>query len=341
LAITSAIARGDDAVALDADQLRLVVGPLEQLLDRRIAHHRSHVTVEGARRSAALHVSEDRDPRILAQSLLQRLLDVGHGYRVAVNIGGAFGDQHDVGSTADRAPAAEHVAHRVLPVGTWRVLGDQHEVGTGGQTAHQRQIAATPPHHLDHERALVARRGALDRVDGLDDPVQRGVGADRHVGARHVVVDRADDADQPESAVLVGAVGVEQAGGHELVEQLRPFFAEHVGAGEAAVAADHHQSVDVAFDEVQRRPATPFTGAEVLAARGAEHRATDVEDAAHVGRGHRRDAVAAVDQTLEPLVDGEHIKPRRQTSADDGAHGGVHPRRITAAGQDRELARNS
>ncbi|WP_284285231.1 hypothetical protein, partial [Arsenicicoccus piscis] len=38
----------------------------------------------------------------------------------------------------------------------------------------------------------MARRRRRERVDGLDDPVQRAVGADRHVRPDQVVVDRPD-----------------------------------------------------------------------------------------------------------------------------------------------------
>ena len=61
-----------------------------------------------------------------------------------------------------------------------------------------------PAHHLDDEGALVAGRGAAQRIHRLDDPVQRGVGADRHVGAGHVVVDGSDQTDQTQERVLGG-----------------------------------------------------------------------------------------------------------------------------------------
>ena len=81
-----------------------------------------------------------------------------------------------------QATLAQDVAHGLLPVRVGRVLGDQHEVGARGEATHQRQVAAPAPHHLDHERALVTRRRAVDGVDRLDDAVQSGVGTDRHVG---------------------------------------------------------------------------------------------------------------------------------------------------------------
>src|SRR3972149_3673958 len=54
--------------------------------------------------------------------------------------------------------------------------------------------AAVPPHRLDDEGSLVGFGGVADVVDRLDDGVQGGVGADAHVGAAQVVVDRGGDA---------------------------------------------------------------------------------------------------------------------------------------------------
>ena len=62
-----------------------------------------------------------------------------------------------------------------------------------------------PAHHLDDEGPLMAGCGAAQGVQRLDDAVQGGVGADRHVGAGHVVVDRADQPDQPQERMRGGA----------------------------------------------------------------------------------------------------------------------------------------
>ena len=94
-------------------------------------------------------------------------------------------------------PASQGPTHRICPlVGIGGALRDQHECWPPWPTrAHEREVAAVTSHHLDHERSLVARCSALDRVDRFGDPVQCRVGADRHVGAEHVIVDRADQAD--------------------------------------------------------------------------------------------------------------------------------------------------
>jgi len=52
--------------------------------------------------------------------------------------------------------------------------------------------------------------GGHDGVHHLDDPVQRRVGADGHVGAAEVVVDGADHADDVELRVDAGRLLVDQ-----------------------------------------------------------------------------------------------------------------------------------
>ena len=331
--------RSGQVVAADADQLRLIAGRVEQLSHGGVSQQRAEEAVEHARRTTALHVTEDRDPGVLAEALLEHALDVTGGDRLAVPVAGALGDQHDVGPPADLPAGPQHRAHRLLPVVTGRVLGDEHEVGARRQTPHQRQIATAPAHHLDDERALMARRRALDRVDRLDDAMQGRVGADRHVGAEHVVVDRADQADQGELPVSVGLRLGHVAGGDELVEQPGPLAAQLGGAAEAAVTADHHQRVDATLDEVAGGPPQAVTGSEGRAAGGAEHRATSVEDAADVDRRHRTDPLAAVDQALQPLEHGERLEIGGERSPHRGAHRCVHPGGITTTREHRQPRR--
>src|SRR4029450_1345477 len=112
------------------------------------------------------------------------------------------------------------------------------------------QVAAVAAHDLDDEGALMARRGAVEGVERLDDAVQRRVGPEGHIGPEHVVVDRARYADEPEEPVLVGGAGLDVAGLDEFRQELGPLLAEAVRAGQAAVAADDDQPVDTAVDQV-------------------------------------------------------------------------------------------
>ena len=184
----------------------------------------------------------------------------------------------------------------VLPARIGRVLRDEDVVGAAGDRAHQREIAAVPAHHLDDEAALVAGRGAGDGVDGLDDPVQRRVGTDRHVGADHVVVDRTDQSGDHQRRVPVGGGLVDRAGRQQLGDQGRPFLAQQVGAAQAAVATDDDQPVDALEQQVVHRLAPPVAFPEFQRPGGADHGAAAVQDAADVVPADRPDPVAAIDQ---------------------------------------------
>ena len=105
-------------------------------------------------------------------------------------------------------------------------LRDDHRLGPAGDAGHQRQVAAVAPHHLDQEGALVRGGRHLQPVDRLQRDVERGVDADRDLGAGEIVVDRRRDADHREA-----------------------HLGQRQRAGLRAVAADHHQAVDAAGAE--------------------------------------------------------------------------------------------
>ena len=185
-------------VAPDADQLRLVAGRSRAAAPRR---GRALCRGSGRTRSANRRAGRGRgsSPGRPRRAAPRAPLDVIGRDGLAVEVARTLGDEHDV---ARRRPAwrparsTSHIAVSQSSPGGLSGMSD--EVRAGRQAAHQGQIAAVAAHHLDDEGALVARGRALDRVDCLDDSVQRGVGADRHVGAEHVVVDRADQPDQSE-----------------------------------------------------------------------------------------------------------------------------------------------
>ena len=242
--------RPAQVVPVDADQLRLVVGRLDELLHRGMPEQGAEEAVEHARRTTALHVAEDRHPCVLTESLLEDALDMTRGDGLSALVAGALRDQNDVGPAARLAAGPQHGAHRFLPVVTGWALRNDDEVGAGGQSGHQGQIAAAAAHHLDDEGALMARRSALDGIDGLDDAVQSSVGADRHVGADHVVVDGTDQPDQGKASVDVGIDRVHIAGRDEFVQKTRPFSSQLCGATEAAVTTDDDECVDATPDEI-------------------------------------------------------------------------------------------
>jgi hypothetical protein len=327
-----------DAVLAHADELRLALGRgAEQLEHGGVAEQRAHPAVEGARRAAALHVAEDRHAGVLAEALLEQPLDLVDRDRVAVAVARALGHHHDAVAAPALAAGVEHLADMAFPVvNLGGLLGDEDPVGAAGDGAHEGEVAAVAAHYLDHKGALVAGGGRADRVEGLGDPVEGRVGADGHVGAAEVVVDRADHADDAEEGVARGRGGVDRPLGHELGEQLGPLLAEQVGPGEAAVAADHHEPVDAVGQEVGRRRAAALAGAKLRAAGGADRRAALLEDAAHVLPAHASDQRPALNQALVALVDREHLAAAADPGAHHRAHRRVHPRRVPAAGQDAD-----
>ena len=57
-------------------------------------------------------------------------------------------------------------------------------------------------HYLKYERSLVRGGGRVDAVDGLADSMQRGRSANRQVGHGHIVIDRPNESDNFEVAML-------------------------------------------------------------------------------------------------------------------------------------------
>lgn len=178
-----------------------VLGGRQQLLNGGVADQCAHATIEGAWRTAALNVAEDSHACILTKPLLQHLPHLVARDRLAFLVARPFGDNDNAVTVTGRPTTAQTLAHLLLPVVWRRAFRDQDIVRTAGDRAHQGQIATVAAHHLDHECTLVAGGRAANGVNGLDDPVQRCIGADGHVGANHVVIDRADQAHDHELRV--------------------------------------------------------------------------------------------------------------------------------------------
>ncbi len=308
----------------------------EQGAGRLIAEPRRAPPVEGAGRAAALHVTENGDPGVLAEPFLEGGPDVLGRDRIAGAVGGTLGHQHDRVAASGGAAAAQLGAHPVLPAVRRRILGGQHVVAAARDGRHQREVAAMPAHHLDHEAALVAGGGTGQVVDRGHDPVQCGVGADGHVGADQVVVDRADQAGDHQGRMGVGGGLVELPGRHQLGQQLGPFGAEGVQAGEAAVAADHHQPVDAGGQQVAGGDPASVAFAEPLAAEGADHGAPAMQDVADVVPAEVADAVPAVDHALIALEDRVDLGAQRDRGPHHRPHRRVHALGVAAAGQDAD-----
>ena len=134
------------------------------------------------------------------------LVDFGGAARLAL---ADVVQAHLAGDDDDALPPAvvptglHGLAHLLFPVLRRRLLRDHQPVGRRSQRRHECEVAAVPAHHLDDERSLVAGCGAAQGIQCFDDAVQCRVGADRHVGPGHVVIDRTDEPDQPQERVCV------------------------------------------------------------------------------------------------------------------------------------------
>jgi hypothetical protein len=184
-------------------------------------------------------------------------------------------------------------------------------------------------------------RGAVDGIECFGDPVQRRVGADRHVGAEHVVVDRADQPHQPEERVGGGHLGLHLAGVHQLRQQLGPLLAEQVRAGQAAVAADHDQRVDAELQQVAGCPPATVPLPELHRPCRPQDRAAALQDPTHIGRLHPADGIPALDQP--PVAVGHRIDVDAvmQRCPHHRADGRVHAPGVAAAGQHRDAGGRS
>ena len=327
-----------DPVVPNANQLRCRIrAGCEHLVNRGVPEQRAHQAIVSRRGPTALDVTEDRDPNLLLHPLLEHLSDALGGDRLPVAVNRTFGDDDDAVAASGLATGAQSPREDFGPRATGRRrFRDEDSVGAGREAAHQGQISAMAAHDLDHEAALVAGRGGPDTVDCLGDPVERGVGADRHVRSRHIVVDRGADAGEGELSVPLGRSIRNAALLLELLDQPGPLTMQEIGGGQTAVATHHDQSVDAVLDEILcgAKPTFPF--AELVAAGGANDGATLVHDAACRIPVHRSEGVAAFDQPPVPFADGHGLHALFEGRPDRCAQGCVHSGRVAATGQDSE-----
>ncbi len=233
-------------VVAHADQLRFSLGiGIQQLFHRGLADQRAHPAVEGAWRAAALDVPQDRHPGIFTQPLLQHFAHLLAGNWVSVAVAGAFGNHHHAVAAAGRPPCSQHIAHQRFPVVRFRrAFGDEHPMRRPGQAAHQGQVAAVASHHFDHKSALVTGCRAANLVERIGNALERCIGANGHIGAGKVIVDRADQANNRQVRMLRCDFLGDLTRRGQFGDQAGPLLAKEIGAGQAAVPANDHQAVD-------------------------------------------------------------------------------------------------
>src|SRR5579862_3034806 len=294
--------RSTDDLAGAEPHHHAVLPPL-QAFYRRDAETRGKQTVPGARAAAALHVAQNGDAEIEAGVHAVELLlqDIGAELR-------AFRDDDDGVGLA----AGVGAAHRFGDFLRARLLlGDQDHFSAADDARHEREVAAVAPHGFDDECTLVRRSGVAQLVDRIEDSVERGVDADRNIGAVDVVVDGCRDADHRET---------------ELLQRRR--------AAHGAVAADRDQRFYALRLESAQGLLLHLDPGEFRKARRLQDGAAALDDAADVARAEFRDLPSREALVSAPDPEGAHAQ--RERGAHHRAHRGIHSRRIAARGQYRQ-----
>ena len=326
-----------DAVAAHAQNDRFILSRGRQdFLDGRVAQQRGHPAVVGRGGAAALNVAEDRHAGILARALLDRVCNQLGRQLVAVAVVGALSHEDDGLAATGLAAETQVLRQIILPARARGVLGREDVVRTACDSRHEGQVTAVAAHDLDDEGALVRGGSAGQLVDGVQDAMQRGVRANRHVRAHQVVVDRADEADDDESRVLGGGLGRDHALGSQLGNVLRPLATELVRTRQGAVTTDHDEVIDAVLEQVRGRAVAPLVRAEVGAASRADHRATFGQDRGHVRPLHLLNGIATHAGTLPAFVNRIGLRATRQRRTHDGSNSRVHSLGVTARREDTD-----
>src|SRR3954454_3101735 len=184
-------------------------------LRRGDAEARPEHAIVGQRRAPALHVAEDRHPRLVAGALLDLALErdrdaaeplVAEGVLRAAELRldlavlrhRALRDDDD----RERPPVLVAVADAVADLlDVERPLRDEDHVGAAGDAGIAGDPARVPPHHLDDDHAVVRLRRGVQAVDRIGGDLHGGLEAEGEVGAGEIVVDRLRDPDDVDAVV--------------------------------------------------------------------------------------------------------------------------------------------
>ena len=164
------------------------------------------------------------------------------------------------------------------------------------------------PHDLHNRAALVRLHRVTQAVDRLHGGVGGGIVADGVVGADDVVVDRRRNAHHA----------------HALLAQLHK-------TAERAVAADGDDAVQPQQLTGGGSLLLTLQRAELLAARGVEHRAAAVDDVRDA-LGVQLNEVAG-DQTVVAAANADALDPAEGGGTHHRADRRIHTRRVAARGQ--------
>ena len=163
--------------------------------------------------------------------------------------------------------------------------------------------------------------------------MQGCVRTDGHITAKHVVVNRANQAGDAQARVAFRRT-FKRAGFGQFGDEFGPFLPQDMCARQAAVPANHHQVVNLMLDEVENGLAASFTGAKLGAAGCADDGAALVQDAAHVVPGELLEEPSAFDKPFVPLINRPRFAAAGNRGANNGTHSGVHAGGVATAGKD-------
>src|SRR5215218_2730123 len=282
--------------------------PVGQGLHRGRAEPAREDSVRGRGDAAALDVADDREARVVGA--------FGPVYVVVQFFGGngrALRDHnHEVGLALLEGLLDEE--EEVLR--TRLELGDDGGFGPARDGAHERQVARVTAHYLHDVGPLVRARGVFDPVYGLQRRVERRIHPNGRVRAPHVVV-------------------YGRGNSYHLDPELR----EPQSPRQTTVPAYDHEPLDPGLGELARRLPLSLRCGELGRPFGAEHGATAVDDAAETASVHGVDS--ALQQPLVAGPDPHHVPAPEKRRPRHRPYRGVHPRRVTSAGQNSYPHRSS
>jgi len=117
---------------------------------------------------------------------------------------------------------------------------------------------------------------------------------------------------------------------------LRPFLVQKKRPRERTVSADHHQAIDTVQDQIAYGLAPAGHRAENLAARRAENRAAQLQDAANAAPVERLELLATVHHALPTLMDADDFNSLVQSTSSDGPDSCIHARCVATAGNNAD-----
>ena len=243
-------------------------------------------------------MAEDGHAHVVLGIFLLDAVGIVHGAALRT-----LGHDDDAGAfTLADAPADEFLEL----VGVAAVLGNNRSLCPTGDGTVLSQESGIAPHHLDEEDALVRSGRVADLVDTLHDGVERGVVANRGIGAVKVIVNRTGQSD----ARHVELVGKDAC------------------SGQRTVTADDHQGINALSHHIVVGQLAALFGHEFLAAGRFQHRTATLDDVAHILGGKLLDFV--LDQTFIAPVNTFHPIARSDCGTRHGTDSRVHSRRVTA-----------